>query len=43
MAVMIDTEQHWLMSGPGPGRVVRSVVSWRTIRGYERQWHESSD
>ena len=22
--------------------VVRSVVSWRTIRGYERQWHESS-
>ena len=25
-----------------PGRVVRSVVSWRTIRGYERQWHESS-
>ena len=41
MAVMIDTERHWLMSGPGPRRVARSVVSWRIIRGYERQWHVS--
>ena len=28
---------------PGPELVVRSVVSWRTIRGYDRQWRESSD
>ena len=33
---MIDTERRWLTRRPGPELVVRSVVSWRTIRGYEQ-------
>ena len=43
MAAMIDTERRWLMRRPGPERVVRNVVSWRTVRGYDRPWRESSD
>ena len=33
---MIDTERRWLMRRPGSELVVRNVVSWRTVRGYEQ-------
>jgi IS30 family transposase len=38
-----DTGRRWLMRRPGSERVVRNVVSWRTIRGYDGQWQGSSD
>src|SRR4029077_17473614 len=32
-----DTERRWLMRRPGSELVVRNVVSWRTVRGYDRR------
>jgi hypothetical protein len=41
MAAMIATERRFRMTMPGRGLVVRSVVNWRTVRGYGRQWRGS--
>ena len=38
---MIDTERRWLMRRPGSELVVRNVVNWRTVSGYDRQWRGS--
>ena len=38
MAAMIDTERRGLLRKLGSGLVVRNVVSWRTIRGYDKPW-----
>ena len=38
---MMDTERRWLMKRPGTELIVRSVVSWRTVRGYDRPWRGS--
>ena len=43
MAAMIATEPRQLMSRPGLDLVVRNVVSWRLILGYDRPWRASSD
>ena len=38
---MIDTERRWLMRRPGSELVVRNVVNWRTVSGYDRKWRGS--
>jgi polyribonucleotide nucleotidyltransferase len=43
MAAMIDTERQWLMRMRGGELVVRNLASWRTIRGYGRQWRGNSN
>ena len=41
MAAMLDTERRWPMRRPGSELVVRNVVNWQTVRGYDRQWRGS--
>ena len=41
MAAMITTGQRRLMPRPGSAPAARSVVSWRTVRGYAAPCHGS--
>ena len=41
MAVMIDSERHWLMRRPGSELVDRNVVSWRTSGAFRRRFFTS--
>src|SRR3979409_607176 len=43
MAAMIATERHLRTRMPGHELVVRNIVNWRPIRGYDGQWRGSSD
>ena len=43
MVAVIATERRRPTRRPGSELVVRNVVSWRTVRGYDRRWRGSSD